>query len=257
MIRSAAQLGRRGIGGTTAGARLWPPTSVPVWRSLGIHQRPPQPSTVKVLVTGGVGVGKTTLIATVSQRPPHTTDVAVTAAPGRHTTAAGETGWLRLNLSPDTSPETSAVSGVDLHLVGTPGHPRYHYLWPELASGARAALILVDPDRLADAFPALDACDHHGLPYIVATTAPTTLRNDDIRDALALPAGTLVLHCDTQKRASVHHTLRAAAQHLGLIQPAAEADLTPPANSATAEHGTSGAVAAPALDHSPQCEGAP
>ncbi|HZM83667.1 MAG TPA: hypothetical protein VFC19_48740 [Candidatus Limnocylindrales bacterium] len=254
MIRCAALLGRHGIGGPASGALLLPPTPVPSWRSLGIHQ-PPRPTTVKILVTGGVGCGKTTFIRTISQRPPHTTDVAVTGQPGRHTTAAGETGWLRLSTGPDTGVDTGPGAGLDLHLVGTPGHPRYQFLWPHLASGAQAALILTDPARLTNAYPALDACDRLGLPYVVVITAPTPVSDDDIRQAASLTPGTLVVHCDPQQRASVHDTLTIAVHHLGLLQPTANPS---PLTSATiVEHGRRGAVAAPDMEQSPHLGRAP
>jgi len=243
MIRSAALLGRHGIGGLASGARLSPPTpAMLAWRGLGVHRRPPQPRTVKILITGGSGCGKTTLIRTISQRLPHTTDVPVTGQPGRHTTAAGETGWLRLD------------SDLDLHLVGTPGHPRYQFLWPHLASGAEAALVLTDPARLADAYPALEACDRLALPYVVVITAPTRLRDDDFRDAAALTPGTLLLHCDPQQPASVHHALTAAAHRLGLLPLTAD---PPPLTAEAAEHGAGGAAAAPDRYHGRFPQGAP
>lgn len=97
----------------------------------------------KFIVTGTVGVGKTTLISTVSEIPPISTDVKSNDFSDNKvlTTIAFDYGQITIS---DTE---------RLRLYGTPGQERFSFMWKVLSQGAMGVIILVDhtrPDPIYD-----------------------------------------------------------------------------------------------------------
>lgn len=92
----------------------------------------------KILFAGPVGAGKTTAIASISDRPPISTNEAasdMTAIRKSETTVAMDYGVLNLE------------NGDILHLYGTPGQQRFDFMWEILSEGALGLILLIDNRR--------------------------------------------------------------------------------------------------------------
>lgn len=117
----------------------------------------------KILFTGTMGVGKTTAIQQLSDKPPVLTDVFNTRqdqAAKPTTTAAFDFGELDLG------------EGDTLRLYGTPGQERFDFMWPILARGALGIVYLVDamsesPVDDLDAFITAFGEEARGIPSVV------------------------------------------------------------------------------------------
>ena len=76
-----------------------------------------------------------------------------------------------------------------LYVFGTPGQHRFWFMWDDIVQGAIAAIVLVDPERLADGFSAVDYFESRGMPFLVAINEFDGARRftpDEVREALVL-----------------------------------------------------------------------
>ncbi|GGR77141.1 ATP-binding protein [Streptomyces humidus] len=172
---------------------------------------------LKIVIVGGFGVGKTTLVRSVSEiRPLNTEELMTQAGVGvdetrqvatkTTTTVAFDFGRISLN------------KRLVLYLFGAPGQERFWFLWDRLFSGTLGAVVLVDTRRMDESWYAIDRLEHHKTPFVVAVNRfddePDRYSLDEIRQALCLPAHVPLVDCDARVRSSGKGVLITLVDHL-------------------------------------------
>jgi signal recognition particle receptor subunit beta len=171
---------------------------------------------VKIVVAGGFGVGKTTLVSAISEIRPLRTEEALTQVSAGVDDLSGVAGKTTTTVAMDFG-RISMGSRLVLYLFGTPGQDRFWFMWDDLSFGALGAVVLADTRRLGDCFPSVDYFERRRLPFIVAINvfdhAPR-YDVEDVRIALDLDPSVPAMLCDARQRDSVKDVLITLVQHV-------------------------------------------
>jgi uncharacterized protein len=169
----------------------------------------PTMTSVKVVVAGGFGAGKTTLVGSVSEIVPLSTEAILTEA---------SVGIDDIEATKEKSTTTVAMdfgrvsldSDLILYLFGMPGQQRFWFMWDDLVRGAIGAVVLADTRRLADSFSPVDFFEERKLPYIVGLNCfdgVSRYRIEDVREAMAIGPHVPIVQCDARDRESTKGAL--------------------------------------------------
>ncbi|WAL97833.1 GTP-binding protein [Streptomyces sp. Je 1-369] len=173
------------------------------------------PIATKIVVAGGFGVGKTTLVTAVSEITPLQTEALMTQASADTDDLTGTPEKTTTTVAMDFG-RITLDDDLVLYLFGTPGQQRFWFMWDDLVRGAIGAVVLADTRRLSDCFPALDYFESCGLPYVVAVNhfdGSEKFEVADVREALTVPPHIPVLIMDARQRISVIESLLALVGH--------------------------------------------
>jgi uncharacterized protein len=173
------------------------------------------PTAIKILIAGGFGAGKTTMVGAVSETQPLRTEELLTDQGVGVDDLSGVEAKNTTTVAMDFGRITIRDEFV-LYLFGTPGQERFWFMWDELALGALGAVVIADARRLADCFPAVDYFERRGTPFIVAVNCFQGARQyelEEVRLALSLDSSVPIVLCDARQRESGKETLITLVKH--------------------------------------------
>ncbi|MEU6197815.1 ATP/GTP-binding protein [Streptomyces sp. NPDC047061] len=183
---------------------------------------PAAPLAVKILIAGGFGVGKTTLVGAVSEVAPLHTEEYLTRASVGVDDLEGVNGKFTTTVALDFGRITISDDLV-VYLFGTPGQERFWFMWNDLVNGAMGAVVLVDTRRLEVSFASIDFFESRGIPFVVGVNCFHGIRDrtaEEIRAALALDPQVPLVLCDARDRGDGRDVLLALVDHLMAGRPA-------------------------------------
>jgi uncharacterized protein len=178
-------------------------------------QAPRAPVAIKILIAGGFGVGKTTMVSAVSEVRPLRTEEDLSEPSSLVDQLDGVEGKSTTTVAMDFG-RISINDDLVVYLFGTPGQKRFWFMWDELAFGALGAVVIADTRRLADCFPSVDYFERRGMPFVVAVNCFDDARRypiDTMRAAINLTQEVPLVLCDARQRTSSRDVLVALVEH--------------------------------------------
>ncbi len=169
----------------------------------------PSPISIKILIAGGFGAGKTTMVSSISEIRPLRTEETLSEP----SVLVDDLGGVEQKSTTTVAMDFGRITVRDdlvVYLFGTPGQHRFWFMWDELAMGALGAVVMADTRRLADSFPSVDYFERTAMPFIVAVNCfdgAKRFRPDAVRAALDLNQGVPIVLCDARQRTSCRDVL--------------------------------------------------
>jgi uncharacterized protein len=173
------------------------------------------PISIKILIAGGFGAGKTTMVSSISEIRPLRTEETLSEP----SILVDDLDGIEQKTTTTVAMDFGRITVRDdlvVYLFGTPGQQRFWFMWDELATGALGAVVMADTRRLADSFPSVDYFERISMPFVVAVNCfdgAKRFRADTVRAALDLNQDVPVVLCDARQRTSCRDVLVTLVEH--------------------------------------------